>query len=157
MSTGWNLPWQGGCRCGQLRIRVTQAPLFTSACHCTGCQRMTGGAFSLTITVPGAGFEVTQGETVMGGLRGPEVHHHHCDQCKSWVFTRVEGIDTFVNVRASMLDECRWFVPFVEVWTSEKLPWATTPAVHRYATQPEMDAYPGIIAAFAEAGVRPAR
>lgn len=131
--------------------------MLTSACHCTGCQRMTAGAFSLTVTVPATGFAVTQGETVLGGLRGPVAHHHHCDRCKTWVFTRAEGMDTFVNLRPSMLDEGQWFVPFVEVWTSEKLPWVTTPAVHSFATQPEFSAYEGLIADFTKRGVRPTR
>jgi len=146
----WSLPWEGGCRCGALRFRVTKAPMLTSACHCTGCQKMSASAFSLTVTVPADGFEVTAGEPVIGGLHGPVAHHHHCDRCKSWVFTRAEGADFFVNVRPTMLDAPRWFVPYLEVWTSEKLPWATTPAVRSFATQPEFDAYYGLVADYAE-------
>ncbi len=157
MSTDWHLPWEGGCRCGAVRFRITEAPLLTSVCHCTGCQRMTAGAFSITVTVPAGGFALISGETVLGGLHGPVAHHHHCDRCKSWVFTRAEGMNEFVNVRASMLDEWGWFVPFAEEWASEKLPWVTTPAIHRFATQPEMSAYAGLIAEFAEKGARPTR
>ena len=67
----WKLPWEGGCRCGRVRLRVTEPPLLASACHCTGCQRMSSSAFSLTLTVPSGGFEVTAGEPVVGGLHGP--------------------------------------------------------------------------------------
>lgn len=151
----WKLPWEGGCRCGAVRLRVTAPPLLASACHCTGCQKMSASAFTLTLSIPSEGFEVTQGETVTGGLRGPQVHHHHCDACKSWVFTRVEGMDFFVNLRATMLDDHGWFAPFVEVWTSEKLPWAETGAVHSFAAQPEMDAYQGLIADYQQRGARP--
>jgi len=45
---GWDLPWEGGCRCGAVRLRVTKPPLLTGICHCTGCRRMSGSAFSLT-------------------------------------------------------------------------------------------------------------
>ena len=130
----WKLPWEGGCRCGALRFRVTQPPMLTSACHCTGCQKMSASAYSLSVTVPATGFEVAAGTPATGGLHGPEVHHHHCGHCKSWVFTRVEGLDFFVNLRATMLDGHGWFRPFVEVWTSEKLPWAETGAAHSFAT-----------------------
>ena len=65
------LPMEGGCRCGRVRLRIAKAPLLTMACHCTGCQRMSSSAFSLTAAIPSDGFEVTQGETVMGGLHGP--------------------------------------------------------------------------------------
>ena len=151
----WKLPWEGGCRCGALRFRVTQPPMLTSACHCAGCQKMSASAFSLTVTVPAEGFEVTAGEPAIGGLHGAQVHHHHCDRCKSWVFTTVEGMDFFVNVRATMLDEHGWFRPFMEVWTSEKLPWAETGAAHSFATAPEMDGYQPLLAEFAEKGARP--
>jgi hypothetical protein len=148
----WNLPWDGGCRCGGVRIRVTKPPLLTGACHCTGCQHMTGSAFSLTVTVPADGFAVTKGEPVIGGLRGPVAHHFHCPDCLSWVFTRAEGMDWFVNLRATMLDDPDWFEPFVELWTDEKLPWATTPARHSYARDPEMAEWGSLIEAFAKEG-----
>ena len=57
--TEWKLPWDGGCRCGQTRIRVSQPPLLAAACHCTGCQRMSASAFSLTLAIPSEGFDVT--------------------------------------------------------------------------------------------------
>lgn len=152
----WKLPWEGGCRCGAVRVRVTAPPLLASACHCTGCQRMSASAFSLTLSIPAQGFAVTERTPVIGGLRGPEVHHHHCDQCKSWVFTTVEGMDFFVNLRATMLDDHAWFVPYLETWTSEALPWAKTGAARSYATQPEMEEYQQLIAEFAAEGTRPA-
>jgi hypothetical protein len=151
----WKLPWDGGCRCGAVRVRVTRPPLLASACHCTGCQRMTSSAFSLTLTVPSEGFEVVEGDPVTGGLRGPEAHHFHCDQCKSWVFTRAEGMDWFVNLRPSMLDDHGWFEPYIEVWTSEKLPWASTSAARSYPTQPEYDDYEEIMKLYAAEGARP--
>ena len=151
----WKLPWNGGCRCGEVRVRVTAPPLLASACHCSGCQRMSASAFSVTLSIPSEGFAVTQGEPVIGGLGGPEVRHHHCDRCKSWVYTRVEGLDFFVNLRATMLDDHRWFMPYVEVWTSEALPWAQTGAPRSFATQPELDAYQQLIADFAAEGARP--
>lgn len=151
------LPWAGGCRCGQLRFEVTEAPLLSSACHCTGCQSMTSSAFSLTLTVPSSGFRVTQGEPVIGGLHGPVAHHFFCSHCMTWVFTRAEGADWFVNVRPTMLDEHRDFEPFMEVWTSEKLPWATTPAVRSYQTQPEFSEYEGLVKEYTERQAAAAR
>jgi hypothetical protein len=144
------LPWEGGCRCGNVRVRVTKPPLLSGACHCTGCQRMTGSAFSLTLTVPGDGFEVTRGEPVIGGLHGPVAHHHHCPDCLSWVFTRAEGVDWFVNLRTTMLDDPSGFDPYVEFYAEEKLPWVTTPARRSYAKAPEFSEYAGLMQAFAE-------
>lgn len=150
----WNLPWEGGCRCGQVRLRISAPPLLTMACHCTGCQRMTASAFSLSVAIPTEGFLVTKGEPVIGGLHGA-TRHYFCPYCMSWMFTRPEGLDMFVNVRATMLDDASWFTPFIETWTSEKLPWASTPAVHSYAKLPEFSEYEGLTAEYAKEAAKP--
>lgn len=150
----WQLPWQGGCRCGQVRLRISAPPLLAMACHCTGCQRMSASAFSLSLAIPTPGFEVTAGEPVLGGLHGAS-HHYFCPHCKSWMFTRTEGMDAFVNLRPTMLDAHRWFVPFAETSTDEKLPWASTPAVHSFGQLPAMEAFPALIEAYAREGARP--
>jgi hypothetical protein len=150
----WKLPWEGGCRCGKVRLRVTQPPLLTMACHCTGCQRMSSSAFSLSVAVPTPGFQLLSGDPVVGGLHGPS-KHMFCGYCMTWMFTLPEGTDAFVNLRASMLDDRSWYVPFIETYTDEMLPWARTPAAHSFPKFPEMTAYGGLIREFAAKGARP--
>jgi hypothetical protein len=144
-----SLPMEGECRCGQLRFRIDAMPLLTMACHCTGCQRMSASAFSLSVAVPPTGFVVTKGEPVIGGLHGA-IKHYCCPHCMSWVFTRPDVNAPFVNVRPTMLDDCSWFTPFIETCTSEKLPWATTPAVHSYARFPPFDAFAALVKEYAD-------
>lgn len=151
----WKLPWEGGCRCGGVRVRVTRPPLLTGACHCTGCRRMSASAYSLTVTLPADGFEVTKGEPVLGGLKGPVSHHYHCPDCLGWMFTRAEGYDGFVNLRGPVLDDSGWFKPFVELFTDEKLPWAETGAARSYPAAPEMAEWETLMADFAAEGARP--
>jgi hypothetical protein len=116
---------------------------------------MTASAFSLTLTIPNDGFSVTSGEPIIGGLH-EATRHYFCPDCMSWMFTRPEGLDAFVNLRPSMLDDHSWFAPYVEVWTSEKLPWATTAAAHSYPTQPEFPEYEGLIRQYSERSLRSA-
>jgi hypothetical protein len=145
------LPWNGACRCGRTRFAVSAPPLLTAACHCTGCQRMSASAFSLSVAIPAAGFRVTQGVPVIGGLHG-KTQHFFCPHCMSWMFTRPEGEkNAFVNVRPTMLERHEWFAPFIEFWTREKLPWASTPAVHSYESQPAMEDYPQLLEEYAQA------
>ena len=129
------LPLEGACRCGRVRLSVSKPPLLTMACHCTGCQRMTSSAFSLSAAFPADGFEVTLGEPVIGGLHG-EIPHYFCGHCMSWLFTRIPGVDWVVNVRVTMFDDVAWFTPFMETCTSEMLPWAKTPARHSFPLMP---------------------
>jgi hypothetical protein len=145
----WNLPWEGQCRCGQIKLRVTAPPLITMACHCTGCQRMSSSAYSLSAAIPSEAFSVTAGEPVIGGLHGA-TRHYFCPHCMTWMFTRPEGMDWFVNLRPTMLDDPSWFEPFVETHTREKLPWATTPAAHSYETLPKVEDFPALLKEYAE-------
>lgn len=118
---------------------------------------MSASAFSLSMAIPEDGFRVTKGEPVTGGLHGEQIHHRHCDRCKSWVFTEIEPALGFVNVRPSMLDDFDWFEPYIESYTSEALPWAKTGARHGFAEFPAMEDYGSLIAEFAERGARPRR
>jgi hypothetical protein len=136
-------PVEGECRCGRVRLRVAAAPIITMACHCTGCQRMSSSAFSLSAAFPADAFSVTQGEPVIGGLHG-EIRHFFCGHCMSWLFTRVPGMDWFVNVRVTMLEDPSPFPPYIETYTSEKLPWATTPAVRSFEQIPPLEEYEGL-------------
>ena len=150
------LPLAGHCRCGDIQLRISAPPILTMACHCSGCQRMSASAYSLSAAIPTPGFAVTRGEPVLGGLRDPELRHFFCPSCMSWMFTRPPEIVTrflpeFVNVRATMLEDVSWFSPFVETWTRAKLPWATTPAVHSYAEFPPVEDYAMLLAEFAKA------
>ncbi len=143
-----SLPWTGRCLCGQIHFEVSAPPILTVACHCRGCQRLTASAFSLSAAIPAEGFAVTRGEPVIGALHGPN-RHYFCPHCMSWLFTRPHGMDWFVNVRPTIFDEGQACTPFVETMTAEKLPWATTPAVHSFTGFPPDDAYEGLMKEYA--------
>lgn len=145
----FKFPIEGACRCERVRMRITAAPFITMACHCKGCQRMTSSAFSLSVAVPNGGFAVTQGEAVIGGLHGP-LKHYFCAYCMSWMFTRPPGMDWFVNVRASLLDDAERFAPYIETCVKERLSWARTPAVLSYDSFPPLEEFPKLIEAYAK-------
>lgn len=145
-----DLPRTGTCRCGATGITVTAQPLVTAACHCTGCRKMSASAFSLTAMFPGPAFSVTRGETVVGGAKGPELDHHFCPACMTWMFTRLKGMGDLVNVRPTMFDAPDWCRPFIETMTAEKLDWARTPAEHSFEKFPGEDEFGQMLKAFAE-------
>jgi len=145
----WNLPWEGGCRCGAIRLRITKPPMITMACHCAGCQKMSSSAYSLSAAIPSDGFEVTKGEPVLGGLKGPDANHYFCPDCMTWMFTRPRGMDWFVNLRPTMLDDPSWFEPFAETYLSEKLPFVQPLTEHGYDRFPPMEDFEPMMKAFA--------
>jgi hypothetical protein len=142
------LPWNGGCRCGKLRFRIVAPPMVTAVCHCRGCQRMSSSAYSLTLIMSHPGLEIIQGDPVLGGMRAPDLQHNFCDDCKTWVFTRINEFG-IVNVRATLLDDARWFVPYLETYAATKLPWVETPAVERFDEFPAPETFPKMMGAYA--------
>jgi hypothetical protein len=146
----WKLPWTGACRCGRVKLKVAAPPIITTACHCTGCQRMSASAFSLSVAIPAEGFEVAEGKPVIGGLHGA-TQHYFCPHCLSWMFTRPEGLDFFVNLRTAMLDGDLpgRLAPFVETFTDEKLPFALTGAPKSFGTFPPIEAWEGLMQEYA--------
>ena len=135
----------GQCRCGAVRIEASGAPLITMACHCTGCQRMTGGAYSVSSFYPADRFAVAKGHTERGGLKtGPD--HEFCPECMSWMFTVAKEIEGFVNVRSTMFDDAALHRPYVEMFRAEALPGATSGAVRSYDTFPHESEFPELIA-----------
>ncbi len=154
MAEDWKLPWAGGCRCGQVRLKVSAPPVITMACHCAGCQKMSASAYVLTMMVPASGLEITAGETAPGGLQ-QTLDHRFCAFCKTWMFTRADPTGQFVNLRPTVLDDHNWVEPFVECCVTEKLAWATTPARYSFDQFPGMEDRPKLIAEYAEHGARP--
>lgn len=142
------LPADGGCLCGEVRMRVSASPVMTMACHCSGCQKLSASAFSLTAMIPSAGFEVIRGELAVGALHGAS-QYLYCQNCLNWLFTRPAGLDAFVNVRPTMFDVPAWATPFIETCTSEKLRWASTSARHSFEQYPPMDRYGSLMAEYA--------
>jgi len=77
--TDFPLPLEGGCFCGQIRYRVTAAPRFAMACHCTDCQQMSASAFSLGLVVPREGFALAgaepRGIAKVAAMSAPPARH----------------------------------------------------------------------------------
>src|SRR5262245_27611441 len=123
----WKLPWNAACLCGRVKMRVTAPPVIAMACHCKGCQKLTSGAYSLTLMLPPNALEV-EGETAIGAMHRAESQHHYCPHCKSWLYTTAPALNGMINFRPSMLDDASWVTPYVESNVTEKLPGVETGA-----------------------------
>ncbi|ALN72256.1 GFA family protein [Aureimonas sp. AU20] len=137
------------CRCGFVRLRARGRPLATGACHCEGCRRMTGGPYSLGAIYPSVAIAMEAGETRSIGA-DPKAGHEGCPRCASWVLTRPPGLGDIVVVRSSLFADAALFAPFVESFTSEKLPFVGPVAPHRFERFPDPDEFPRLIGAYAE-------
>ncbi|GAM97665.1 gfa-like protein [alpha proteobacterium U9-1i] len=134
---------------------VSAPPMVAMACHCRACQRLTSGAYSLTLLIPESGFEVLSGEPVIGGLHREELQHFFCPHCKNWLFTRPQGMP-FVNFRPTMLEDCTWVQPYAESGAKDKLPGVVSGARHSYPEFPPPADYQMLMDGYAREGSRPA-
>lgn len=142
-----DLPLSGGCACGAVRYAIARAPHLTYACHCTACQRRSGGPTTLSCVVPVADFALLAGrlaEATRIAESGNAVPTAFCPGCGTAIFggrltTDAEGV---VVVRAGTLDDTAWLRPAVHIWTRSAQPWVVSPeTARRFATRPPVPAW----------------
>jgi hypothetical protein len=115
-------PAEGGCLCGRVRYRITQAPLLADLCHCVQCQKASGAPYLAWIAVRPAHLEFTKGkpaafESSKGSFR------HYCRDCGSPLVMTGGADPDKVGVTIGSLDEPDRFKPTAEGFTIRRLAW----------------------------------
>ena len=120
----------GGCACGRVRYRLEGVPLFTYACHCVDCQRTTGSAFVVHLTVAEDDVEVA-GETRTATLptgSGAGYDAHFCPGCGTYILCKYHRSPAAtIAVRAGTLDDTSQLVVQAHIFTRSKQPWLVLP------------------------------
>jgi hypothetical protein len=121
-------PITGRCLCGAVTYSVDADPVVQAACHCTDCQRQTGGPFSVIVGVPRAALNV-EGSTLssystIGEDHGGETQRSFCTACGAPVFSIAAVMPELAFIKAGSLDDASWVEPSVEAWTSSAQPWS---------------------------------
>ena len=121
----------GGCACGAVRYRLTDAPMFVHCCHCTSCQTETGSAFVLNALVESDRVEILAGapEPVMTPSEsGRGQNFWRCPECRVALWSNYGGAaDILRFVRIGTLDTPGALPPDVHIFTRSKLPWVRLP------------------------------
>ncbi len=120
------LPMTGGCSCGAIRYEIASFPLLLYCCHCTDCQRASGGAFALNMPVLVRDFRILHGDARGWRHRSPkgvEVTSRFCGDCGARLYGERSGRAEIVNLRAGTLDDTSWLVPAAHMFTRSAQPW----------------------------------
>jgi hypothetical protein len=117
--------FEGGCRCGRIRYRLTAEKLpNVYACHCLDCQTWSGSAFSLQIFIPESQFELT-GEPGLYELTSPESgrtsRQRACPVCFTRIYNTNSARPGSVTLRAGTLDRSNDLNVVVHIWTKRKM------------------------------------
>ena len=75
---------EGGCLCGQVRLRIAAQPIDTGYCHCRMCQKNSGAPAVAWVTFPVAGFRWIAG-TPATYASSPRAQRAFCANCGSYM------------------------------------------------------------------------
>ena len=116
------------CRCGQLAVRVSGAPLRVSICHCHECQRRSGSAFAWQARWPAAAVKVA-GESNSwhsngdSGGGGGKATFNFCPHCGSTLFYTNDGLPDQIAVAVGGFAGQPQPPPWVSVYENRLQPW----------------------------------
>ncbi|WP_209504664.1 MULTISPECIES: GFA family protein [unclassified Ruegeria] len=105
--------FEGGCRCGNLRVSASGRPLRVGICHCLDCRKHHGALFYAAAIFPADAVKIT------GNVKGYS-DRYFCPECGSPVFARS---GTEVEVHLGCLDAPDQFTPTYECWTKRREAW----------------------------------
>ncbi|CAG7918389.1 unnamed protein product [Penicillium olsonii] len=97
----------GSCMCGGTTYAIEADSYLAALCHCTDCQKWTGGAFTSNAVVPRSSFKVTKGTPSAYdavGASGKVNKHFFCPTCGSSLYTELEIMPDNTVVKAGGLD-----------------------------------------------------
>lgn len=123
---------EGGCLCGAIRYRVRGKPQRVTACHCTFCQRRTGGALSIHVWFDEKDITLLGNEPATYEQRSDESNYylrlHFCSRCATTVMLTLEKRPNFRLITGGTLDNPKGVEVDFHVWRRSAQPWVHLPS-----------------------------
>ena len=121
-------PLTGGCLCGGVRFEVSEPLVVASYCHCTRCQRRTGGAASAQGVVAPGSLRVLIGERLLRAYQPPDGGAKvSCSACGSQLWSRRPGNPEAYSVRLGAFDTDPGIRPSYRQYVAYAAPWEPIP------------------------------
>lgn len=136
---------EGGCACGAIRFTIETAPLGTGACHCTNCQKFSGGGPNYVALLPKGALRVACGTPRLfcdRGDSGGEVQRAFCPDCGTPLWSIPEHAP-FMTVKVGAFDESADLGPGLHVYCVSAPKWHPIPdGATRFEKMPPPDTAP---------------
>ncbi|WP_336964363.1 GFA family protein [Sphingobium aquiterrae] len=122
---------EGGCACGEVRYRVDAAPILVNNCHCTLCQRQSGGdsavnAFVETEHVLLLSGRLTEHDVPTGSGKRQTIMR--CATCGTAVWSHYPRMGRFgAGLRVGTLDDPSALRPDAAIFVADRMPWVRLP------------------------------
>ena len=134
-------PYLGNCLCGQVKFQLNAEPLTLYACHCTDCQRRSGGALLLSMWVNREAIELLEGSLLLVSsiaTDGRERKNRACPACEVRLWSEPVNWPKLAILRPGNLRQANEFTPIAHQFVRSALPWFVFPEfIARYETSPE--------------------
>jgi hypothetical protein len=119
----------GGCLCGGVRFELTEPATAAGYCHCTRCQKRTGGASSAQARIDGRTFRLLQGEELLKAWRHADggFEKLFCVECGSHLFSRNPDDRSQMSVRMAAFDGDPGVRPTWRTYVAYAAPWEPIP------------------------------
>ena len=117
---------EGGCACGAVRFKITAPFLGVGVCHCTDCQKGTGGPPNYVALAPKDAFVVTKGEAKVYSVKGDsgaDIGRAFCADCGSPLWSVPGAGAPFAPVKLGALDDNSDLTPSLHLYTASAPPW----------------------------------
>ncbi len=118
---------KGGCLCETVQYEWQGESASATYCHCTDCQKATGGPYTVGVAVDGAGLSISSGKpkgyTTIADS-GNKITREFCPDCGSPLFTRAEACPGKVFIKAGSLASPEIIKPTHQTWIEMAVPWA---------------------------------
>ena len=118
------------CSCGELSATVTEAPIRVSICHCTDCQRRTGGVFATQARFPKDAVQIAGSSTQyirVDDEGRKKATFHFCPRCSAILYWQLEAEKEMILIPVGAFADPRFPAPTVSVWEEDKHAWVSLP------------------------------
>jgi hypothetical protein len=123
----------GRCLCGAVTYELSGDPIATAVCHCSHCQRQSGGAFSVNLIAHESQLAVSGTLTTFEdrGEHGDDVYvrRRFCGTCGSPIVSELAKSAGIIAVKAGTLDDTSAVQPGIEAWCVDRQPWVSLPGM----------------------------
>ena len=118
----------GHCGCGEVRFEIDEPLDAAGYCHCTRCQRRTGGAASATARIVPGSLRIVAGEELVKSWK-PEggFAKDFCSACGSALFGRAPGTEEISLVRLGVIDGDPGLRPIGRQYVADAAVWEPIP------------------------------
>jgi hypothetical protein len=114
--------------CGGVRYELSAQPEYAGYCHCTRCQRRTGGSAAISARVVPGSFTITSGMELIAYYRPEEGYEKaFCSRCGSALFSRNPRDHAEISVRMGSFDGDPGVRPAYRQFVAYAAPWEAIP------------------------------